>query len=967
MKYPSIKSVSLLIIFLFSIVSVSSATMISPSLSDKLDIPNQDSLVTVVVILNSDSQSDQLRSQSKSTASYNRSENIKRVVKTLSSFRAPNQSNIEKFLETKSAQPIITHWIIPAYTAQLKISDLNELSQIDGVQSIVDNVQLSFDNPIKDSPAPFAASAAISNELYLMNVPSLWSKGLKGKGSLICSFDTGVDGTHPALANKWRGNHAPKAESWFSKVNPASTPFDATGHGTHTMGVMLGAMDADSFGVAPEAEWISAGVIDQGRSLSMTISDIIEAFQWGLNPDGDVETTDDVPDVILNSWGIPKGLFLPCDDTFWGVIDNVEAAGIVTIFAAGNEGPEPMSLRSPADRSTTPLNSFSVGAVNLNREVASFSSRGPSSCDPTQIKPEVVAPGVNIRSSTKGGGFAYMSGTSMAAPYVAGAVALIRQYNPNATVEQIKNAFIQSALDLGANGEDNAYGNGFVDLLTILKYIPLPVSPEYQIASYNYVGQSYILPGETFDLRLTLNNTSANVESATVVISALDNSGIQVLSNSASFFFGQGGSVAQNAVPFNLKIDSSVVHGSVQNMRAVVSSTNASTTDTIDFQMTVGIPSIGNIANHVNSKLDVTVSDFGLFGFAPGSSYNLDGDGFRFNGSNNLLYEAGLVIGRSALQMSTSIRDSNGNVKPSEFSPKISLSTSTIAANGDESRVAVFDDSHSDISIPVEVKQETTHSNAFGEEGMLLVSYTVHNNSVEQISGLYFGMLHDFDLSSNDQVSFDSTLSMIYQKNNLGMFVGVVNLKNMTSFKTYQNSTNKIGFTNTELYASLLNSQNNIDNISSGDMMFMTSTKSFNLKAHDSMVVAFAYVCGNSLNELYDNAALAKQKFDITTDVGDTYTNLPDDFNLMQNYPNPFNPTTTIQFQIPTSSNVKLEIYNVMGQKVKTLADSYHIAGTYSYEWNATDNNNQTVASGIYFYRLSNDTQYKSQKMTLLK
>jgi len=133
---------------------------------------------------------------------------------------------------------------------------------------------------------------------------------------------------------------------------------------------MVGAVDGDTIGVAPGAEWISAGVIDQpGRSLSMTISDIIEAFQWALDPDGDPTTTDDVPDVILNSWGIPKGLFQPCDDTFYDVVDAVEAAGIVTIFACGNEGPDPMSLRLPADRASTPLNSFTVGAVDGNYQV----------------------------------------------------------------------------------------------------------------------------------------------------------------------------------------------------------------------------------------------------------------------------------------------------------------------------------------------------------------------------------------------------------------------------------------------------------------------------------------------------------------------------------------------------------------------------------------------------------------------
>ncbi len=967
MNYPTIKSFLLTISFMFCIASFSNGSVLTPALMDITELGNVDSLITVVVILDIDAQTEKLQLQAPSNSTYNRSDNIKRVISKLSSYKAPHQNSIETFLKNNSKQPLIKHWIIPAYTAELTVSDIKTLSELPGVQSIVENVQLNFEPPVKSTPAPLSTSTVISNELYLMNVPALWNKGLKGKGSLICSFDTGVDESHPALASKWRGNHASLSESWFSKVAPDSIPYDATGHGTHTMGIMVGSMEADSFGVAPEAEWITAGVVDQGRSLNVTLSDIIEAFQWSLNPDGDTATTDDVPDVILNSWGIPKGLFFPCDDTFWGVIDNVEAAGIVTIFAAGNEGPEPMTLRSPADRATTPLNSFSVGAVDINRVVADFSSRGPSSCDPTQIKPEIVAPGVNIRSAAKGGGFVYMSGTSMAAPYIAGAVALIRQYNKNATVEQIKNAFIQSAIDLGDNGEDNAYGNGFVDLQSILQYIPLPEQPEYQIASYSFSNGSYILPGDSFSLFLTLQNPAGNVETASLKITALDTNAVSIQRDSADFFFGVGGTIAQNTDGYELTLDANLVHGDLLNLQAIVSSTNSSGLDTIYFDLTIGVPAPGTIAVHQNAKLDVTVSDFGLFGFAPGSMYNLAADGFRFNGSDNLLYESGLVVGRSALQMSTSIRDENGIFKPSDFNPTVSLSSTSISASGEESRTAVFDDSRSDIAIPIEITQKTITSNQVGEEGLLIVEYSLHNNSVETITNLHFGLLHDFDLSDNDQIEFDSSLSLIYQQNNNGMFVGVVSLKNLSSFKMFENLSVKKGFTNSELLSIMTDTTNDINNTAIGDLMFMTYTNQFSLLSDETYEIAYAYVCGNSLNELYDNVVAAKHKYDITTDINDNTLNLPKQFELYQNYPNPFNPTTTIQFNLSATSDIKLEIYNVLGQKVKTLIDTKLSAGTHELQWDATDDAGQSVSSGIYFYRLSSDKQFETHKMTLLK
>jgi subtilisin family serine protease len=242
------------------------------------------------------------------------------------------------------------------------------------------------------------------------------------------------------------------------------------------MGLLVGAVDNDLFGVAPGAEWITAGVIDQGRPNNATIYDILMAFEWTLNPDGDTNTTNDVPDVISNSWGIPKGLFEHCNEIFNIAIDNVEAAGIVVVFAAGNEGcypPNncttfnvPRTLRSPADRASTPINSFAVGAISNSKTIANFSSRGPSSCNGA-IKPEVVAPGVRVRSSYRGG-YTDMSGTSMAVPYIAGLAVLYRQYDPDASVEEIKNAIINSCIDLGPLGEDNAYGYGLPDASRLL-------------------------------------------------------------------------------------------------------------------------------------------------------------------------------------------------------------------------------------------------------------------------------------------------------------------------------------------------------------------------------------------------------------------------------------------------------------------------------------------------------------------
>lgn len=298
-----------------------------------------------------------------------------------------------------------------------------------------------------------------------IRAPELWEMGITGSGVLVCNIDTGVDGNHAALASRWRGldPDVDPGEAWYDPITSTDFPFDAGSHGTHTMGTITGRAGADTVGVAPDAKWIAAGVIDRVSGPGR-FAVYAGAFEWAADPDGNPDTTDDIPDVVSNSWGINTDL-PACDTTFWEVIDNCEAAGAIVVFAAGNEGPGAASLRNPADRNATPVNVMAVGALLQNQTtIADYSSRGPSTCDMITKKPEVCAQGDNVRSSVPGG-YSYYSGTSMACPHVAGAAALLRQLDPNASSEDVKTALLETAFDLGAAGDDNDYGMGRVDLV----------------------------------------------------------------------------------------------------------------------------------------------------------------------------------------------------------------------------------------------------------------------------------------------------------------------------------------------------------------------------------------------------------------------------------------------------------------------------------------------------------------------
>ncbi|MFC1889951.1 S8 family serine peptidase, partial [Thermodesulfobacteriota bacterium] len=368
-------------------------------------------------------------------------------------------------------------WISNLVALEAVPAFLFALAEREDIDTIYEDAPIEAIQPVSSGPVGEAARG-VEPGVEATGAPILWSMGITGLGTLVSHLDTGVAGTHPALADRWRGldEGVTPQEAWYDPVTNTTFPFDAGSHGTHTMGTICGKDGDNIIGMAYGAKWISAGVIDR-VSISQTLADAIAAFEWAADPDGNPGTMNDVPDCISNSWGLSPLYhgYAACSDAgLWGVIDNVEAAGSVVVFAAGNEGSGSQTLRIPADRDATPVNSFAVGALNQGAEtIAGFSSRGPSGCPTASIKPEVCAVGVDVRSSVPSSGYSTMSGTSMACPHVAGAVALLRQVNPEATVEDIKYALYYTAVDLGPAGEDNDYGMGKIDVVAAAEYVGL--------------------------------------------------------------------------------------------------------------------------------------------------------------------------------------------------------------------------------------------------------------------------------------------------------------------------------------------------------------------------------------------------------------------------------------------------------------------------------------------------------------
>lgn len=306
-------------------------------------------------------------------------------------------------------------------------------------------------------PEATAGQSALSPvwSLDVIGAPSVWSTfGLTGAGVVIGSMDTGVDISHPALAGKWRGG----GNSWLDLVGGASQPYDDHGHGTHTIGTLVGGDGpgpfASDIGVAYGAQFISVKVLDANNSFG-SASIVLAGAQWILDPDGNA-ATDDFPSVVNNSWYFNSQTY----SGFHAAVDAWRAAGIIPVFCLGNAGPGAGTTRPPGNYGNT----LGIGATTSTDDIASFSSRGPSpvgaSFPADQHKPDLSAPGEAVTSSLPGGFYQAWSGTSMATPQVAGTVALMLEARPGLTYDQISGFLRSTAVDLGAAGWDANFGHG---------------------------------------------------------------------------------------------------------------------------------------------------------------------------------------------------------------------------------------------------------------------------------------------------------------------------------------------------------------------------------------------------------------------------------------------------------------------------------------------------------------------------
>ena len=335
------------------------------------------------------------------------------VYNTLTQHAARTQAGLKAFLTARGAS-YQSFW-----AANMIVATANR-SLVESLAARPDVARIDSNRPARWIEKPEVANFEVTsgNPAVLttvewgvnnVNAPSVWAMGFTGEGMVVGDLDTGTRWTHNALKPKYRGWNGVTADhnfNWHDAIHSGGgscgpdtmEPCDDSGHGTHTAGTTVGDDGSgNQVGVAPGAKWIGCRNMDVGNGMPSTYT---ECFQFMIAPTdlaGNNANPTLRPHVLNNSWGCPASEGCVTGAELETIVNNTQAAGIFVEVSAGNAGPNCSTVTdAPAIYSA----SFSTGAININNGLANFSSRGPSTFyTPDLLKPNVSAPGVNVRST----------------------------------------------------------------------------------------------------------------------------------------------------------------------------------------------------------------------------------------------------------------------------------------------------------------------------------------------------------------------------------------------------------------------------------------------------------------------------------------------------------------------------------------------------------------------------------------
>jgi subtilisin family serine protease len=721
-------------------------------------------------------------------------------------------------------------------------------------------------------------------------------------------------------------------------------------HGTHVAGTAA-AVTNNNIGVA--------GVAPHCKLMAIKISPDGASNQILFGDEGIAYAADLGAKVINCSWS-GSGF----SQTGQDVITYATQMGALVVTSAGNSN---NNLELAPEYPAAYANVLSVGSTGQLDQKSSFSNYG--------YAVSVFAPGESILSTIPGDFLWYYSGTSMSSPIVAGVAALVTSQNPGWTPQQVGQQVRISADNIdGINpGLEHLMGFGRVNA-----YRALTVqSPAIRMSGYTVSDSAtgnndgIFTPGET--IQVTISLTNYLIPSRTITVSLTSTSEFVTIQIPQQ----QVGSIGtlqtvQLPVPFNIKINSNAPENLLIPCTLTIS--DGSYTDfgrfTFIVHPTYFDMNINQITMTVTSRGNLAYNDY---------SANRQGSGFRFHETGGLdyLFEGAFMMGIDPIHLVDAARSENIEKQVADFDVISNLIIQAPGSIADQQGYGIFSDSRAprDSALGVQVKYGSFSFTDTTNDDYILLRYDVTNTSSNILSNFCAGLYLDWDVgtsnTNNTAIDTDLRLAYVYDTTarTRAAYVGVVMLsQEPLVFRAIDNAATGNpwgvydGFTKEEKWDALSNGVSD-SAIGTSDVSMVIGLGPHRLYPGDSVTVPYAFLAAMNLPDLKLAAQRAIQKWELIRDINYYEALTPLQFALSQNYPNPFNGGTIIRYTLERQANVTLRVFDILGREIETLVDRVQSPGLYDINFPQT----KTLASGVYFYRLTSGGHSLVRKMVYIR
>lgn len=831
------------------------------------------------------------------------------------------------------------------------------------INTLLENEDIAYAEPRYINTVEYTPNdVAYSIQFYLPQVkaPEAWDVRKDATNVIIAIVDTGSELTHEDLAANIYYNIADPVNGidddgdgyidnyagWdfcgasASTMVPDNDPnvkSKGADHGVHVSGI-AGAVSDNGLGVAsvaynPKLLIIKAGADDSPTSIYKGYEGIKYAADKGAH-------------IINCSWGgVGGGQFGQ------EMINYAISKGCLVIAAAGN---------SKNDISIYPAAFEGVLAVaNLNAD----DTKGSASNYGAYV--DISAPGQGIYNTVYNNGYAYYSGTSMAAPLVASAAALLKAKYPNYTGLQIGELLRSTADNIDAKNPSyiNLLGKGRLNVERALT--ENAASLRYQQMTINDQISGNRAAGSTIALQFMLKNFLQPITNLNVNISS-NSAYVQVVDQNINV--GNFNTLeVKNAIgPVRVKILPNTPENHQVTFTLRYTGNNGNYTNFENFSTVVALDYLNVVVN----KISTTLTSNGRVGYSKADAKG--GLGFVYK-EESMLFEAALMVAKSETQVMNNARFDTNSSEDFQRQQTASIVVSNTAAFEGTS---VFTDAANANPIGLKILSRVLAFNTAADDKYVIVEYEINNTSGADLKDIYTGLFTDWDLdeSSSNATEYDvaSKIAYVYAKKNAAYPYAAIKLLKAEAAPAYYPLSYQVPnsfladniFSVAEKYKSLTSGIQSLglgyDTGNGLDVVFTLGSGPYDIPKDKSIKVAYAFLAGDQLNDLKSVANAAAEKYvEITTKPKVV---VPEKYALQQNYPNAATTYTNIVIELPEKTNVSLNIYDITGKKTCEVSKGLLAAGRYNFYVDVS-----RFANGTYTYELKTPTYKKAKKMIVAR